>query len=179
MSGQPTIASRQVYRGRVMALRVDDVRLPSGRIVTREVVEHPGAAAIVALTGDAQVVMVRQYRKAAESVLLEIPAGTLEPGESPLACAHRELAEEAGLRAGSMTHLVTFCPSPGILTEIITIFVARDLSPQTGALDDGEEGLRAERVPLDRIPTLIETGAICDSKSLIGLFLATQQHASA
>lgn len=173
MSAQPTIASRQVYRGRVLALRVDDVRLPSGRIVTREVVEHPGAAAIVVLTDDGHVVMVRQYRKATESVLLEIPAGTLEPGETPLACAHRELAEEAGLRAASMTPLITFHPSPGILTEAITIFMARDLSPRTGSLDDGEEGLRAERVPLARIPALIEEGEVRDSKSLIGLLLVT------
>lgn len=177
MSGQPTIASRQVYRGRVVGLRVDEVRLPSGRIVTREIVEHPGAAAIVALTDDGHVVMVRQYRKATESVFLEIPAGTLEPGESPLTCARRELAEEAGLRAASMTPLVTFCPSPGILTEAITIFVARDLSPQAGTLDDGEEGLRAERVPLARIPALIGAGEVRDSKSLIGLLLVTQRHA--
>lgn len=178
MSGQPTIASRHVYRGRVVALRVDDVQMPSGRMVTREVIEHPGAAAVVALTDDGHVVMVRQYRKAVESMLLEIPAGTLEPGEGPIDCARRELSEEAGLRAASITPLVTFYPSPGILTEAIAIFVARGLSPQPGTLDDGEEGLRAERVPLARVPAMIEAGEVRDSKSLIALLLVTQPHAS-
>ncbi len=171
MSGEPTVASRQVFRGRVVAVRVDDVRLPSGRIATREVVEHPGAAAILALTDDGHVVMVRQYRKAAESALLEIPAGTLEAGEAPIACAHRELGEEAGLKAATMTPLVTYYPSPGILTEAITIFLARGLTPQAGNLDAGEEGLRVEKIPLARVPSLIESGHICDSKSLIGLLL--------
>lgn len=174
VSAEPTIASRQIYRGRVLALRIDEVRLPSGRVATREVVEHPGAAAIVALTDDGHVVMVRQYRKATESRLLEIPAGTLEPEETPLACAHRELAEEAGLRAASMTPLIVYSPSPGILSEVITIFVARGLNPQPGALDEGEEGLCAERVPLAQIPHLIEEGEIRDSKSLIGLLLVTR-----
>jgi ADP-ribose pyrophosphatase len=167
-----------VYRGRVVALRIDDVQMPSGKTVTREVIEHPGAAAVVALTDDGHVVMVRQYRKAVEATLLEIPAGTLEPGESPMNCARRELSEEAGLRAESFTPLVTFFPSPGILTEAIVIFVARGLSPQPGALDDGEEGLRAERIPLNRVPAMIQAGEVRDSKSLIGLLLVTRPHAA-
>ncbi len=175
VSAEPTIGSRQMFRGRVIALRVDDVRLPSGRMVTREVVEHPGAAAIVALTDDGHVVLVRQYRKATESMMLEIPAGTLEPGENPEACAHRELVEEVGLRAGSMAPLITFYPSPGILTEAISIFLAQGLTPQAGDLDDGEEGLRVERVPLARIPALIDAGEIRDSKSLIGLLLVARR----
>ncbi len=171
---EPTIASRLIYRGRVAALRVDQVRLPSGRIGHREIIEHPGAAAVVAVTDDDQVVLVRQYRKAVERTLLEIPAGTLDPGESPLQCAHRELAEETGLRASSMTPLVAFIPSPGILTETIAIFLARGLSPVTGTLDLEEEGLHLVRVPRAQIPALIDAGEIRDAKSLIGLLLVSR-----
>ncbi len=171
MSDEPTVASRLVFRGRIATVRVDDVRLPSGRIGRREIVEHPGAAAIVAVTDDGDVVLVRQYRKTVESTLLEIPAGGLEPGETPLDCAQRELAEEAGLRAASMTPLVTFIPSPGILTETIAIYLARGLSPHVVPALAEEEGLRVVRVPLARIPALINAGEIRDGKSLVGLLL--------
>lgn len=171
MSDEPTISSRLVFRGQVATVRIDDVRLPSGRIGHREIIEHPGAAAIVPLTDAGEVVLVRQYRKTVESTLLEIPAGKLDPGESPLACAQRELAEETGFRADVMTPLVTFVPSPGILTEAITIFVARGLSPHRVTAPVDEEGLRVERVPLERIRSLIEAGEIRDGKSLVGLLL--------
>lgn len=171
-SAEPTVASRLVFRGRVAAVRVDDVRLPGGRIVRREVVEHPGAAAIVPVTGDGQVLMVRQYRKAVEAALLEIPAGTLEPGESPEHCAQRELAEEVGVRAGQLRPLVTYFPSPGVLTEAITLFLAQDLRPHRLPADPGEEGLGVEQVPVDRVMALIDAGEIRDGKSLVGLLLA-------
>jgi ADP-ribose pyrophosphatase len=129
VSVEPTVASRTVFRGRVCTLRIDDVRMPSGRIQRREIVEHPGAAAVVPVTDGGEVVLVKQHRKAIEAVLLEIPAGVLEPGETALACAHRELAEETGLAAEVMTPLLTFVPSPGLLTEEISIFVARGLRP--------------------------------------------------
>ena len=172
---EPTVASRLIYRGAVAAVRVDDVRLPSGRIARREIVEHPGAAAVVAVTDDDEVVLVRQYRKAIEATLLEIPAGGLDLGEDPLRCAHRELAEEAGLQAASMTPLVTYFPSPGILTESIVIFLARGLSPKAGQADAEEETLRVERVPVARIPALIDAGEIRDGKSLVGLLVAARR----
>jgi len=173
-SAEPTVASRLVFRGRVVAVRVDDVRLPSGRVVVREVVEHPGATAVVPLTGDGHVLMVRQYRKAVEAFLLEIPAGTRERGESPEQCAQRELAEETGMRAGRLRPLATYFPSPGVLTEAITVFLAEDLRPHALPGDPGEEGLEVERVPLDRVPALIASGAIRDGKSLVGLLLAAR-----
>lgn len=171
MSDEPTLSSRLIFRGAVGTVRVDDVRLPSGRVAQREIVEHPGAAAIVPLTDAGDVVLVRQYRKTVESTLLEIPAGKLEPGEDPLACAQRELAEETGLRATTMTRLLTFAPSPGILTEAITIFLARGLAPHRLSAPVEEEGLRVESVPLERVRALIEAGEIRDGKSLVGLLL--------
>ncbi len=171
MSDEPTLSSRLIFRGAVATVRIDDVLLPSGRIGHREIVEHPGAAAIVPLTDAGEVVLVRQYRKTVESTLLEIPAGKLEPGEDPLACAQRELAEETGLRATVMTPILTFVPSPGILTEAITIFLARGLVPHRLSAPIEEEGLQVERVPLERVRGLIEAGEIRDGKSLVGLLL--------
>jgi ADP-ribose pyrophosphatase len=172
VSAEATIGSRLVYRGRVISLRVDEVRLQSGRVVTREIIEHRGAAAVIPLTDDGHVIMVRQYRKAAERELLEIPAGGLEVGEDPEVCARRELAEEAGLAAQSLDHLVTFIPSPGIMTELITIFVARDLTPIERAAPGDEEDLRVVRVPVERVHSMIRSGEISDAKSIIGLLLA-------
>jgi ADP-ribose pyrophosphatase len=169
---EPTVASRLIFRGRVATLRVDEVRLPSGRIERREIVEHPGAAAIVPITDDGAVVLVRQYRKAIEDTLLEIPAGALEPGETPEQCAHRELAEEAGVRADSLVPLVAYVPSPGLLTEMISIFLARGLHLHAVPTPAEEEGLRVERVPLLKIPSLIDAGQIRDGKTLVGLMLA-------
>lgn len=175
VSAEPTIASRLIFRGRIVSLRIDEIQLPSGRIERREIVEHPGAAAIVPVTDDGEVVLVRQYRKAVESAMLEIPAGTLEPGETPLQCAHRELAEETGLEAASMALMLTFIPSPGLLTEQITIFLAHGLRPVASAVQAEEEDLRPVRVPLDRIAAMIDAGEIRDSKSLIGLLLAVRR----
>lgn len=171
MTGEPSITSRTIFRGRAFAVRVDEVRLPSGRLASREIIEHPGAAAVVAVTDDDCLILVRQHRKAIEDVLLEIPAGTLEPGETPLGCARRELAEEAGFQAQEMRPLVAFVPSPGILTEEITIFLARGLVPVARATEPEEEDLSVVRVPLARIPAMVRGGEIRDAKSLIGLLL--------
>src|SRR5712692_794745 len=106
-----TLGSRRVYEGHIVNLRVDEVELPSGRRAVREIVEHRGAVAVVPVI-DKDVVLVRQFRRAADRVLLEIPAGTMEPGETAEACLQRELAEEIGMRAGQVDHVLTFYPSP-------------------------------------------------------------------
>jgi ADP-ribose pyrophosphatase len=171
MGDEPTVTSRAIFTGRVITLRVDEVRLPDGRLAYREIVEHPGAAAVVAVTDDDHLILVRQYRKAVEATLLEIPAGTREPGETPLHCAQRELAEETGYAAREMQPLVTFVPSPGILSEEIAIFLARGLTPVPRTVAAEEADLRVVRIPRDRIPALIHAGEIRDAKSLIGLML--------
>jgi ADP-ribose pyrophosphatase len=145
--------------------------MPGGRIATREIVEHPGAAAVVAVTDDDMVILVRQYRKALERFLLEIPAGTLEPGETPAACAQRELAEEAGYSADTMDLMLTFAPSPGLLTEEITIFRAGGLRPVARHIQPEEEGLGVVVVPRSDIPDLLASGQVRDAKTLIGLMM--------
>ena len=119
------VASRVVFDGRVFTVRVDDVRLPDGRIATRDVIEHPGAVVIAALDDGGRVALVRQYRHAVGGELLELPAGTLEPGEPPAETAVRELREETGLVGGRWEPLGSFFSSPGFLHEEMHAFLAR------------------------------------------------------
>ncbi len=164
------LGSRRVYEGHIVNLRVDEVELPSGRRALREIVEHRGAVAVVPVI-DKDVVLVRQFRGAADRVLLEIPAGTMEPGETAEACLQRELAEEIGMRAGQVDHVLTFYPSPGFLTEVVHVYVARALTPQR--LQAEEEDLAVVRVPLAQARALVLAGEIVDAKSIIGLLLAS------
>lgn len=166
------IASRRIYEGRVVTLRVDDVALPSGRQTQREIVEHRGAVAVVPLADKGEVLLVRQYRSAVGRELLEIPAGTVEPGETLDACLQRELAEEVGMQAGRLEHLCTFYPSPGFLTEAVHVYLAADLSPRR--LTAEEEDLTVVRLPLDEARARVGRD-IVDAKSMIGLLLAVER----
>ncbi len=162
----------EVFAGRLLRVRVDEVRLPSGRTSTREVVEHRGAVAIVPVTADGQVLLVRQYRHAAGETLLELPAGTREPGEDPAETARRELAEEIGYAAGTLTELVTYLSSAGYSTERITLFRADGCTPIEGAaVDATDEGIELVPVPLAEVPALLAPGdgRVGDAKTLIGL----------
>ena len=168
------LASEHPFTGKLLRLRVDRVALPSGRETTREVVEHPGAVAIVPLLPDGRVVLVRQYRHAVGAALLEVPAGTLDqPGESPEEAAARELAEETGYRAARLAPLVTFFPAPGFCTERLTVFLATGLTGgEQGPMEDEE--LTVETVALDAVPDLIARGELRDAKTLVGLLLARE-----
>jgi len=154
-------------------VRLDEVAFPSGRRTLVEIVEHPGAAAMVALTPDRQVLLVRQFRHAVAAELLEVPAGTLEPGETPLACARRELAEEVGRAADRWDRLISFYPSPGVLSEELHVFLAEDLRPAAEAGE--EEDLRVESLPLEEAYRLIESGEIRDAKTIIGITMARER----
>ncbi len=166
--------SERPFSGKLLALRVDRVALPSGRETTREVVEHPGAVAIVPLLPDGRVVLVRQYRHAVGAALLEVPAGTLDQlGESPEEAAARELEEETGFRAARLTPLVTFFPAPGFCTERLTIFLATGLTGGAqGPMDD--EDITVETIALDEVPALIARGELRDAKTLVGLLSARE-----
>jgi ADP-ribose pyrophosphatase len=160
-----TIGSRQVFDGRLLTVRVDDVELPSGRRATREIVEHPGAVAMLAWDGE-RVALVRQWRQAAGDSLLEIPAGTREPGEDPLTTAQRELAEEVGVSAAQWAQGPAFFTAPGFCTEYLTIFLASELAPADGSAEPDEEGLVVEWLPLDDALTGLDEGRIRDAKSV-------------
>ncbi len=166
------LGTRRVYDGRVVSLRVDDVTLPGGGKTQREIVEHRGAVAVVPVAGG-DVYLVRQYRRAAGRALLEIPAGTLEPGERPAQALRRELAEEIGVRAARVRRLAAFYPSPGFLTEIVHLYLATDLRPARRQAEEDED-LEVVRVSLRRAMSLVNRGEIRDAKSIIGLLMASR-----
>jgi len=168
---EPTIDSKDIYQGRIVKLRVDTVKLPSGRTTTREIVEHEDAVCVVPIDENNNVLMVRQYRKAARLNLLEVPAGGVEAGESPEETVLRELQEEVSVTSGSLRKLSGFWVSPGWATEFMHAYLATDLTPASLPADD-DEYISVERVPLDSIPGLIESGEIQDSKSIASLLLA-------
>lgn len=161
-------SSTTIYSGRVFDVRSEIVELPDGRAVSFDVVVHPGAVAIIPMEPEGTVVMVRQYRPAIGREMLELPAGTIKPPEAADACARRELAEEAGLAAARWTRLFSFYPTPGFCTEKLDVFLAEDLSPAHGELDE-DEVIEVERVPLRLAHALVRSGDICDSKSVAGL----------
>ena len=169
------IESRVVYSGRKATLRLDTIDLGEGRTSVREIVEHPGVTAIVPIDADGNVVLVRQYRLATGNVLLEIPAGVIDPGEDPDECAQRELREETGLRAGRLTRLgLEFFVSPGISTEWIRLYLAEDLSEDRLEADEDEE-IVVQRVPLAEAVRMVERGELRDAKSITGVLLAARR----
>src|SRR5262245_41813107 len=133
---EQVLSSRRIYEGKIVRLRVDDVRLPDGHESTREVVEHNAAVAIVPVAPDGRIVMVRQYRLPAGRVMLEVPAGTLDGDEDPETAAQRELQEETGLRAARLTRLGGFWVAPGYCTEYIHIYLAENLSESRLVADE-------------------------------------------
>lgn len=164
---ETTLSSKQMFSGNLLKLRVDEVLLPNGRKSTREIVEHPGAVAVVAITENDEVLMVRQYRKAIERELLEIPAGKLEEGESREVCVERELMEETGYFPNELTYLTSFYTSPGFSNEILHLFIAKNLIKKSRDADF-DEYLQAEKVPFEEAINKIRTGEIVDSKTITG-----------
>ncbi len=177
MTARRTVRSTIVYRGRVVSLRIDEVELPGGKIVQREVVEHRGAVALVALDVNENVLLVRQTRPATGGELLEIPAGTLEAGEDPAACARRELQEETGFSAERLEPLVGFFVAPGYSSEFIHVYVARDLRVAHAQGDEDEE-IELVREPLDAALQRIASGEIRDAKTIAALLAYRQRYRS-
>ncbi len=164
-----TIASNYIYRGRVINVRLDRVKVKAETEALREIVEHPGAVAILALNKEREVIFVKQHRQPFKEQLLEIPAGKLEPGEEPLECAKRELLEETGFVAATWNACGCYYPSPGFCDEKIYLFTAADLTAQVAASADPDENIEVEYIPLDRAGEMIENGAIKDGKTIIAL----------
>ena len=164
-----TIASNYIYRGRIINVRQDRVKVKSDREALREIVEHPGAVAILVLNEQEEVILVRQHRQPFKELLLEIPAGKLEPGEEPLECARRELLEETGFTAAEWTESGCFYPSPGFCDEKIYLFLASGLTAQEAVSIDPDENIDVIYLPRAEIADLIDSGAIKDGKTIIAL----------
>ena len=164
-----TVVSEVLHRGRAFSFKRDEVQLPNGRRTFRDIVDHPGAVAIIPILPDGRVALVRQYRYAVRKSLLELPAGTLEQGESPVDCARRELREETGYEAGNIEKLISFYTAPGYSSEMIHIFLARNLT-EVGAEAEMDENIEVEPMELDEILRLIDENIIEDAKTMCGIF---------
>jgi ADP-ribose pyrophosphatase len=162
---------RNVFKGRVLTLNLETVTLPNGRVAELEIAHHPGGAAVVAVDAEGRVCLLDQYRHAAGGWVTEIPAGKLDGGEPPLECARRELAEEAGVTARRWDKLGEYLSSPGVLTEVIHVFLARDLEP-SGAVPEDHEVFEVRWLPLAAATNLALQGQVRDGKSLVGLWWA-------
>jgi 8-oxo-dGTP pyrophosphatase MutT (NUDIX family) len=159
---------RTVHTGKVLKLNLERVKLPNGQVAELEIAHHPGGAAVVAVDSQQRVCLLRQFRHAAGGWITELPAGKLDNGEPPLECARRELAEEVGVEAGRWDHLGQFFSSPGVLTEVIHIFLARDLAPCESAPEQ-HEVLEPRWVPFDEAFALATGAQLQDAKTIVGL----------
>lgn len=168
---EKTLNSKMIFEGKIIDLRFDEVELPNGKKAAREIVLHPGAVAVVALTLDKEVLMVRQYRKAVETTLLEIPAGKIEQGEPIKECAQRELMEETGFCAGDLMYLTGIYTSPGFSNEIIHIFLAKNLSAKYSEPDD-DEFIEVVKLGFEDAVGRALAGEFKDAKTLTGLLTA-------
>lgn len=175
---EETLSSRKVFEGRALKLRVDTVKLPNGRETTREIVEHENCVAIVALDAADNILLVRQFRKPVEKDLLEIPAGGIDPGETPEDAVRREMREETGFLPQKVAKLGGFYSSPGFCTEYLHLYLATDLVLKPLKAEDSES-ISLVRVPLTQITGLIASGAICDAKSIAGLLTFREYQKSA
>lgn len=168
---EKNLSTKEIYRGRIIYVHVDQVELPDGTKGQREIVEHSGGVAIIPVDGDGNVYCVRQYRYAVGEHVLEVPAGKLNDGEQPIDCAVRELSEETGFAAGDLIPLGSFYPSPGYCMERIYIYLATKLKKGRAHLDEGEF-LDVEKYPLDTLADMVMKDEIDDAKTVIAILKA-------
>ncbi len=169
-----TLKRETVFAGRKVALEVHRIRGADGREATREVVRHRGSVAILATPEPDRILLERIWRYAVGGTMLEIPAGTLEPGEDPAACAARELAEETGYRAGRLEPILRLHPSPGILSEEMTVYRAYDLAKGEPALEPGEE-IETVLLPVEEVLAMIGDGRLTDAKTVAAVLFARSE----
>jgi ADP-ribose pyrophosphatase len=170
---EKALDSRYVYKGRIVNLRCDRVVMPNGKIANREVVEHRGAVAVVALTEKREVVLVRQYRRPANAELWEVPAGIPEKGETGEVAAKRELEEETGFKAKKVRKLCQAYASPGYSSEVIKYYLAQGLAKTSQDLDD-DELVEARAFPLFKLLSMVQSGKIKDNKTILAVLLVKQ-----
>jgi ADP-ribose pyrophosphatase len=165
--------SKRAYSGKRISVDLDQVRFPDGSVGTLEMVRHPGAAAVIPFldpvgSRDPRIVLIRQYRWAAEEVMWEIPAGTLDAGEAPERCAHRELREEAGVEAAELRHLTTIFTTPGFTDEVIHLYAASGLT-RVPTAHEADEFIEAHELHWSEVGRMIGDGRIRDGKTMAAL----------
>ncbi|QHJ71091.1 NUDIX hydrolase [Planococcus halotolerans] len=173
---EKTISSERIYEGKIINLKVDEVSLPNGRTSKRELIEHPGAVAILAITPENKIIMVEQYRKALERSIIEVPAGKLEKGETPETTAMRELEEETGYTAESLELIQSFSTSPGFADEVIHLFLAEGLhKAEPGAVLDEDEFVELMEVSIEEAEKMMQDNRIYDAKTAFAVLWAKQR----
>ena len=177
MQPEKTLSTQQIYQGRAVNARVDTIQKANGKKTTREVVEHADCVAVVVLDAQSNLLLVRQFRHPVGKLLLEVPAGGIDPGEEPVESVRRELQEEIGYFPKKIERLCGFYSTPGYCTEYLHCFLATDLVRSRLVAEDTED-IELVRVPTEEIPRLIASGEICDAKSIAALltFLFRQRN---
>lgn len=179
MPNLKVLKSEKIYSGKIFDLIVDEILYPSGNKSVREVAAHPGGAVVVPVLGNNDIILVKQYRYPIRQFVYELPAGKLNPGEDPAACACRELEEETGYQAARWKKLTAIYTTPGFCNEQLHLYLATDLSKSERGqqLEEGEASLTVENIPLRRVIEMIEKGEIVDGKTICGILLAERiQH---
>ncbi|MCX6150756.1 MAG: NUDIX hydrolase [Ignavibacteriales bacterium] len=164
--------SEILFRGKVFDLQVDELEYNSGNSGVREIAVHPGGAVVVPIKNDGKIVMVQQYRYPLQKVLLELPAGKLDKNEDPFVCAVRELEEETGYKSNNVVRLGAIFTTPGFCTEILHIYLARDLQAGNHNREEGEYGMEILEYSLPEIDDMIKSGELMDAKSICGIQMA-------
>jgi ADP-ribose pyrophosphatase len=176
MSNDEKLLSREeVFIGRAVSLRIDTIEKKSGEITTREIVEHADCIAVVAIDGEGRIVMVKQFRRPVNKILLEIPAGGVEDGEDPEDCVRRELQEEIGYMPGKLQSMGGFYAAPGYCTEYLHLFLATQLTEGKLTAEDTDE-IEVVRIAVSEVRAMIDSGQICDAKSIAGLLRYLGSH---
>ncbi|TKD69928.1 NUDIX domain-containing protein [Pseudalkalibacillus hwajinpoensis] len=166
---EKTLHSETIYEGRIINVRVEDVELPNGKQSKRELIDHPGAVAVIAITSDNKVLAVRQYRKALGKAIVEIPAGKLEPGEKPEVTAVRELEEETGYTCEALDKIISFYTSPGFANELVHLYVAKGLEKKGEQAADEDEFLDVLHLSLEEMEEMLKKEEIHDAKTAYAL----------
>ncbi|MGE8204406.1 NUDIX hydrolase [Heyndrickxia sp. NPDC080065] len=163
---EKTLSTEKIFDGKVIRLQVDDVELPDGKTSKREIVKHPGAVAVLALTSENKIILVEQYRKPMDRALVEIPAGKLEPGEEPELTARRELEEETGYDCEGLEHIISFYTSPGFADELIHLYLAKGIKKKENPKSaDEDEFVELLEVTIEEAIQLVKEQKIYDAKT--------------
>ena len=170
---EKTVSSDIKYNGRIIDVRVDTVLMPDGKKAYRDIVDHPGGVGVVPITDAGEIILVRQYRKAIEKAIYEIPAGKLDSGEPHYECGVRELEEETGYKANDFIYLGHMYPSPGFANEITYLYLAKSLYKGVASLDE-DEYLDIISMPANDVLTMILNNEINDAKTIVGIFKALE-----